>query len=66
MRLNRHSTAALLAVLALGAGLAAQLTEAAIPEAAGVVVIVVTLVILAIEVPRVVLGRDGGRGMGRS
>jgi hypothetical protein len=66
MHLNRHASAALLAVLALGAGLAAQLTQDRLLEDAGVVVTVVTLVILAVEVPRIVLGRDAGRGMGRS
>jgi hypothetical protein len=66
MHVNRHAAAALLAVLSLGAGLAAQLTEDRLLESAGVVVIVVTLVILAVEVPRIVLGRDARRGMGRS
>jgi hypothetical protein len=65
MRLNRHSSAAVLAVLALGAGLAAQLVEDAVLEDAGVIVIVVTLVVLAIEVPRIVLGHDAGHGIGR-
>jgi hypothetical protein len=66
MHVNRHTSAALLAVLGLGAGLAARLTEDRFLEDAGLVVIVVTLVILAVEVPRIVLGRDARRGMGRS
>jgi hypothetical protein len=57
---------AALAILALGAGLAAQLSEATVLEDAGVVVIVAALVTLAVEVPRIVLDRDGGRRMGRS
>ena len=57
---------AALAILALGAGLAAQLSEATVLEDAGVVVIVAALVALAVEVPRIVLGDDGGRRMGRS
>jgi hypothetical protein len=68
MRLNRHSAAVALAALALGAGLAVELTEGAgaLLEDAGVVVVVVTLVILAVEVPRIVLRRDARRGIGRS
>jgi hypothetical protein len=57
---------AALAILALGGGLAAQLSEATVLEDAGVVVIVAALVTLAVEVPRIVMGRDGGRRMGRS
>jgi hypothetical protein len=66
VRLNRHLVVAALAVLALGGALAAQLSEATILEDAGVVVIVAALVTLAVEVPRIVLGSDGGRRMGRS
>ncbi|MDX6726536.1 MAG: hypothetical protein QOK49_1341 [Baekduia sp.] len=66
MRLNRHLTAVALAILAFGAGLAAQLSEATVLEDAGVVAIVVALVTLAVEVPRTVLGPDGGRRIGRS
>jgi hypothetical protein len=66
VRLNRHLTLVALAVLALGAGLAAQLSEATLVEDAGVVVIVAALVTLAVEVPRAVLGPEGGRRMGRS
>ncbi|MCW3021173.1 MAG: hypothetical protein JWR30_495 [Conexibacter sp.] len=66
MRLNRHLTAAILALLAFGAGLAAQLSDATLVEDAGVVAIVVALVTLAVAVPRIVLGPDGGRRMGRS
>ena len=66
MQLTRHVTAVALAILALGAGLAAQLSKATVLEDAGVVVIVVALVTLAVEVPRMVLGPDGSRRMGRS
>jgi hypothetical protein len=66
VQLNRHLTAVALAMLTLGAGLAAQLSEATLLEDAGVVVIVAALVTLAVEVPRIVLGPDGGRRMGRS
>jgi hypothetical protein len=66
VRLNRHLTAVALAILAFGAGLAAQLSEATVLEDAGVVAIVVALVTLAVEVPRIVLGPDGGRRIGRS
>jgi hypothetical protein len=66
VRLNRHLAAVALAILAFGAGLAAQLSEATLLEDAGVVVIVVALVTLAVEVPRIVLGPDGARRIGRS
>jgi hypothetical protein len=66
VRLDRHLTLMALAVLALVAGLAAQLFEATLVEDAGVVVIVAALVTLAVEVPRAVLGPKGGRRMGRS
>jgi hypothetical protein len=66
VRLNRHLTAVALAILALGAGLAAQLSKATLIEDTGVVVIVAALVILAVEVPRIVLGPDGGHRIGRS
>jgi hypothetical protein len=66
VRLNRHLTAVALAILAFGAGLAAQLSEATVLEDAGVVAIVVALVTLAVEVPRIVLGPDGGSRIGRS
>lgn len=66
MRLNRHLVAAALAILALGAGLAAQLSQATAVEDAGVAVIVAALVTLAVEVPRFVLGPDGGHRTRRS
>jgi hypothetical protein len=66
VQLDRHLAAVALAVLALGAGLAAQLADATPFEDAGVVVIVAALVTLAVEVPRIVLGPDSGRRMRRS
>jgi hypothetical protein len=66
VRLNRHLAAVTLAILAFGAGLAAQLSEATLLEDAGVVVIVVALVTLAVEVPRIVPDPDGARRIGRS
>jgi hypothetical protein len=66
MQLSRHSSAVVLAVLALGAGLAAQLVEDAVLEDGGVIVVVVALVVLAVEVPRIVLGHDAGNGIGGS
>jgi hypothetical protein len=66
VRPNRHLTAVVLAIVAFGAGLAAQLAEATLLEDAGVVAIVAALVVLAVEVPRVVGGPDGGRDIGRS
>jgi hypothetical protein len=66
VRRSRHFTAVALGVLALGAGLAAQLSATTLVEDAGVVVIVAALVTLAVAVPRIVLGPDGGRHIGRS
>jgi hypothetical protein len=66
VRLNRHLVAAAMAILALGAGLAAQLSQGTAVEDAGVAVIVAALVTLAVEVPRFVLGPDGGRRTRRS
>jgi hypothetical protein len=64
--LTRHHAAAALASLALGGGLAAQLSDATLLEDSGVVVIVAALATLAIEVPRIVGRPDGGRRTGRS
>jgi hypothetical protein len=66
VRLNGHVMVVALAILALGAGLAAQLSAATVLEDAGVVVIVAALVTLAVEVPRIVPRPDGGRRTRRS
>jgi hypothetical protein len=66
MQLTRHVAAVALATLAFAAGLVAQLSEAGLVEDAGVVVIVAALVTLAVEVPRIVLGPDRDRPVGRS
>ena len=66
VRIDRHLTLVALAILALGAGLATQLSDATLLEDSGVALVVAALVTLAVEVPRVVLGSDDGRRMRRS
>ena len=66
VRIDRHLTLVALAILALGAGLATQLSDTTLIEDAGVALIVAALVTLAVEVPQVVLGPEDGRRMRRS
>ena len=66
MRRKRDGLAAMLAVLALGGGVAVQFAAVPLLDDGGIVAIVASLVVLAITVPRIVSGGGTGRRIGGS